>query len=95
MTQTTWQIKLGWVLYTSLWLLLLANIVYDWLSYHWLSPLSVIFLIVLGLGTLLLYLGGKPIVSTEGMKERFLASLVFVLAIIAGVFGYIIFATLN
>ncbi len=95
MAQKTWPERFGWILYTILWLLLFANILYDWLNYNWFSPLSIIFLVILGLGTLLSYLQGKPIISTERMKERFLVTLVFILATIAGIFGYVVFATLN
>ena len=43
---------IGWVLYGLLWLLLVANIVNDWMAQRWVSPVS-LFLLMGLVGVLL------------------------------------------
>lgn len=86
-------VKLGRIMWIIMWVLVFANIAYDWLSCRWISPLSVIFLLVLG-ASLIMWLRGIPIITTKGWKTRAVLMVVFILATVAGVMIYLVFRIL-
>lgn len=81
-------VRLGWVLYIVTWVLLLANVVNDWLGRGWISPLSILMVVLLAGGTLWQRMRGQPVISTEGMGRRFLATVLLVLGTLALILIY-------
>ena len=81
--------------YALTWLALLANIVNDWVTQQWISPLSIIFLVLLGGGTIVQLARGKPIISTEGMANRFLITLVLILITLTFLLGRVVLSVLG
>lgn len=81
-------VRLGWALYAATWVLLLANIANDWLDRGWVSPLSVLMLVLLAGGTLWQRMRGRPVITTEGMGRRFLATVLLILITLALILAY-------
>ena len=88
-------INFGWVAYVLVWALLLANIVNDWLTLQWISPLSIMMLITLAGGALYQRWRGEPMIKLEGAGQRFLITLVFVLAFMVVILGRIVWSVLS
>jgi hypothetical protein len=83
-------IRVGWALYVLVWLLLFANIAYDLINYKWISPLSILLLLILGGGSLLMRARGLPLIDPERYRTRAVFTLIVVLVILAGVLAYTI-----
>jgi hypothetical protein len=81
-------LKVGWVSYLLVWVLLLANIAHDWVTQGWISPLSVILLAILAGGTLSQRLRGEPIIRVQGASKRLIATLILVLVVAALILVY-------
>jgi hypothetical protein len=60
---------IGWGLYGLVWLLLLANMVNDWLTQGWISPLSLLVLVSLISIPLVQRLAGKPGASVSRLRD--------------------------
>ena len=81
-------VKVGWVSYSLVWVLLLANIAHDWVTQGWISPLSLILLAILGGGTVLQRLRGDPIISVAGASKRLIVTLIVILVVAALILAY-------
>jgi hypothetical protein len=81
-------VKVGWVSYLLVWVLLLANIARDWVTQGWISPLSMILLAILAGGTLSQRLRGEPIISVQGASRRLIITLILTLAVTALILIY-------
>lgn len=90
-----WLVIVGWVAYILTWVALFANIINDWLTRQWISPLSIIMLVILGGGTIVQLLRKEPIINTEGAASRFLITLVLVLIIWVVILGRIVLSFLS
>ncbi len=60
---------IGWFLYGLLWVLLIANIINDWVTQRWISPLSFLILAILAGGIFLQRFGVLSLVSTKGIRD--------------------------
>lgn len=89
-TNEKWFIIVGWITYTLTWVALFANIVNDWLTRRWISPLSIMMLVIFGGGTAIQLLRRKPIINTKGMANRFLITIILVLLIWVFILGRIV-----
>jgi hypothetical protein len=74
-----WIVNVGRAAYFLTWLTLIANIANDWLTRQWISPLSVIVLVLLGGGTIMRLLQGRPVVDREADGARFAVTVAFTL----------------
>lgn len=83
-------IKVGWMLFFLVWLLLFANIAYDLTHYKWISPLSILMLLILGGGSLVMHARGMPLVDPQRYRTKAVFTLVVALAVLAGVMAYTI-----
>lgn len=90
-----WLLAAGWITFIFTWIALFANIANDWFTRQWISPLSIIMLIILGGGTVIQLLRREPIISTEGMTNRFLVTLCLVLIICIIILGRIVLSFLG
>lgn len=88
-------VAVGWITFTFTWIALFANMANDWFTRQWISPLSIIMLIILGGGTIIQLLRREPIISTEGMTSRFLVTLFLVLIIGIVILGRIVLSFLS
>lgn len=90
-----WLISVGWIAYSVTWLALLANIVNDWLTRQWISPLSIIIFGLLGGGTTLQLLRGEPIIDTDGAASRLLITVALILFVCLITLGGIALSSLG
>lgn len=88
-------ITLGWALYALVWILLSVNIANDLRNHGWVSPLSILALVILGGGHLVRWYRGQPILTLEGWQTRFTLTVIGVLAVIAAVMTYNILAIIR
>jgi hypothetical protein len=84
---------IGWGLYGLVWLLLLANMVNDWLTQGWISPLSLLILVCLMI-PLLLRFAGQPGASTRRLRDpRVLLTYGIIALLLLGVVAYTVVLT--
>jgi hypothetical protein len=70
MDTTRRQLILGKVLWISLWILVIADIIYEKIWNNLITPLGIMVLLILIVGTLLSRWRNQPILSTEGWLPR-------------------------
>jgi hypothetical protein len=91
MDTARWQLTLGKFLWVSLWILVIADIIYEKIWNNFITPLGVLILLILIAGTLIARWRNQPVISTEGWLPRTIfAALLFVLTA-----GYIIIRVLS
>ena len=70
----------GKLLWISLWVSILAGIVYDRIWNHFINPLGILMLSILFVGTMISRWRKQPVLSTEGWQYRTIfAGILFVL----------------
>jgi hypothetical protein len=60
----------GRFLWISLWVLILAGMVYDQIWNHFINPLGILMLSILIVGTIISRWRKQPVLSTEGWQTR-------------------------
>jgi hypothetical protein len=82
-----------WIFYGLVWLLLGANMVNDWLTQGWISPLSLLVLVGLVI-PLLLRFAGQPGSSTRRLRDpQVLVGYGFIALLLLGVVAYTVVLT--
>jgi hypothetical protein len=80
---------IGWIFYGLVWLLLGANMVNDWLTQGWISPLSLLVLVCLISIPLVQRFAGKPGASVSRLRDpQVLLTYGFIALLLLGVVAY-------
>jgi hypothetical protein len=84
---------IGWIGYGLVWLLLGANMVNDWLTQGWISPLSLLILVCLVI-PLALRFAGQPGASVSRLRDpRVLLTYGIIALLLLGVVAYTVVIT--